>query len=217
MHIEIGIIEPARLVAANAAAVAVVAAQAPALVKNPANIVKTGLAATVFSLLMQAWHLPVGPSELHLIGATTVYLLFGFAPTLVGFALGLLMQAVLFEPQDMAHLGVNTLSLALPLIALHMSFGRRLFAASMQERFTFARVLRLDATYYAGVAGMVAFWLLLSNGSATLTTWAAWAAAYAPVFALEAGLTFAAVLVVHRFRHVEAVARFFDAARLRTA
>jgi hypothetical protein len=39
------------------------------------------------------WHLAPGPSELHLIGATTVYLLFGFAPAIVGFGLGLLLQA----------------------------------------------------------------------------------------------------------------------------
>ncbi len=43
MHIEPGIIDPLRVTAANAVALAVVATQLPALVRAPLNIVKTGL------------------------------------------------------------------------------------------------------------------------------------------------------------------------------
>ena len=217
MHIEIGIIDSARIAAANAAALGAVASQAPALARRPAGLVKAGLAAIVFSALMQAWHMPVGPSELHLIGATTVYLLFGFAPTVVGFALGLALQAALFEPQDMLHLGVNALSLIVPLVAVHMTFGRRLFAAKAADRFTFARVVRLDAVYYAGVSAMVGFWLMLSGSENALAGWATWVAAYGPVFLIEATLSFSAVMLVHRFRDRRFVADFMEVGRLRFA
>lgn len=214
MHIEVGIIDPARLVFANAAALSLVASQVPALVRNPVIVPKTLLAAVAFSALMQMWHLPVGPSELHLIGATTVYLLFGFAPAMLGFALGLVLQAFLFEPGDIPHLGVNALSLMVPMMAVHFSFGRRLFAVGVQERFTLGKVLRLDATYYAGVSAMVGFWLLISNDAVALADWGRWAIAYAPVFVVEACVTFAAVQMVKRFRDHPLAIRFTDVNRL---
>jgi ABC-type Co2+ transport system permease subunit len=217
MHIEIGIIDGARTLAAHGTAAAVALTQIPALLRAPANPVKTGLAAVVFSGLMQAWHLPVGPSELHLIGATTIYLLFGFVPTMLGFALGLILQALLFEPLDLAHWGVNALSLMLPMAAVHFSFGRRLSAGSMADRFTFARVLRLDAVYYAGVTAMVGFWLMISNDAEAQADWGRWALAYAPVFVAEALISFAAVLAVKQGLHVPALRRFTVVERYRFA
>ena len=52
-------------------------------------IVKIALAAVFFSLFMEAFHMPVGPSELHFVGASAVYFVFGFLPALFGFAIGL--------------------------------------------------------------------------------------------------------------------------------
>lgn len=201
MHIEVGLVDPLRLAAANTVAIGIVGMQAPALIRHPALVVRTVLAATVFTVLMQVWHLPVGPSELHLIGATTVYLLFGFVPTLVGFALGLVVQAGLLEPKDIPHLGINALSLMLPLIAVHITFGRQLFDARSGERFTLARVLRLDAIYYAGVTTMVGFWLMMSHDTMAVADWGRWALAYTPVFMVEALVSYTAVTLLARWRH----------------
>ena len=217
MHIELGIIEPVRLAVANATAFGLVATQLPALVKNPVNIPKTLISAVVFSFAMQIWHMPVGPSELHLICATSVYLLFGFTPAMLGFALGLFMQAVLFEPQDMLHLGVNALSLMVPMIAVHYSFGRRLFAKTMQDRFTLGKVLRLDATYYAGVSSMVGFWLMISHGNVHFADWAQWVVAYLPVFILEAMITFGAVMTIRHWRDAKPMMMLTEVGKLRFA
>lgn len=216
MHIEIGIIDPVRITAANVAALSLFAAQTPALVRDPATVIKALAAALVFSVLMQSWHLSVGPSELHLIGATTIYLLFGFRPTMMGFGLGLALQT-LIEPQDLLHIGVNSLSLMVPLIAVHASFGHRLFGQAVAERFTFARVLRLDAIYYAGVAAMVGFWLLLSNTATPFADWARWAIAYMPVFAAEAMITFGVVTLIGRKRDIPVLQRFSELGRLNFA
>jgi ABC-type Co2+ transport system permease subunit len=206
MHIEIGIIEPARLVAANAAAVALVVSQAPALLRRPTLLPRVAVVGIGVAVLMQAWHMSVGPSELHLIGATTAYLFAGLPATIVGFALALALQC-LIEPKDVAHLGVNILSLGLPLLALHYTFGKRLFEQALGDRFTYARVIRLDITYYAGVAAMVAFWLGVSNDAFPVRDWAIWAAAYLPVFLVEATLSFAAVTLVRRSTALAAFAR----------
>ncbi|MDX2102312.1 MAG: cobalamin biosynthesis protein CbiM [Alphaproteobacteria bacterium] len=217
MHIELGIIDPVRLAAANTAAVAVVATQAPAGWRAPVVLVKAGIVTCLVSALMQSWQLSVGPSELHLIGATTMYLVFGFPAALIGFAGALLLQALVFEPADMAHIGVNTLSLTLPLLAAHLTFGRRLFAATHQDRFTLARVVRLDAVYYAGVAAMVAFWLGISNDPAPVADWARWALAYLPVFLAEATLTYGTVALLSQWRDRRTVRAFTVVGSLRTA
>ncbi|CAM3858090.1 energy-coupling factor ABC transporter permease [Roseateles saccharophilus] len=194
MHIEIGILTSPKLALAAAGASALLAAHAPALLKQPVLWLRTALAAFFFSLLMQAWHLPVGPSELHLVGAMPAYLLFGFVPTLFGFGLGLLLQALLFEPQDMVHLAVNFLSLGLPLVLVHHTLGRRL------QRLTVANVVKLDALYYAGVTLMVGFWLSISTVAAPLAGWATFAASYLLLVAVEPLMTIGLVALGGRLR-----------------
>jgi ABC-type Co2+ transport system permease subunit len=133
MHIEPGILSSAKIAAANLAATSLLAVQAPQLIKKPQLILRTLLAALFFSVFMQSFHMPAGASELHFIGAMPIYLTLGFVPTLLGFGLGLLLQGVIFEPADLLHLGVNILSLAVPLVALHLGLGRKLVAGAATE------------------------------------------------------------------------------------
>jgi len=185
MHIEPGLLAQSKIVAANAAALAVLASQAPALLRRPTLWLRTGLAAAFFTLFMQAFHMTVGPSELHFIGAMPIYLLLGFLPTLFGFALGLGLQGLVFEPQDLVHLGVNALSLMVPLIVLHKTLGERLAARSVSA----AHILKLDGVYYAGVTLMVGFWLTQSETAFALADWLRFTASYLGVVALEPLLT----------------------------
>ena len=197
MHIEPGVIAPAKILFANLAVVGVLAPYLPQLLKRPTLWLRTLLAALAFSLFMQAFHLKVGPSELHFIGAMPIYLAFGFIPTLFAFALGLLLQGWLFEPQDLVHLAVNTLSLAVPLIVVHHTLGRRLRA--LTQRVELATLLRLDAAYYGGVVAMVGFWLALGQTVTPLADWASFASSYLPVVALEPALTLGLLWLLKRF------------------
>lgn len=189
MHIEPGLLATPKLMAANVAAVALLAVHAPAWLKQPKLWLRTVLAALFFTLFMQSFHRPVGPSELHFVGAMPIYLLLGCLPTLFGFGLGLLLQGLWFEPQDLVHLSVNFLSLAVPLLALHHTLGRRLAQGALPVR----DVLKLDAAYYAGVTAMVGFWLSIANDATPLADWAMFAASYLSLVALEPVFT---VLVV---------------------
>lgn len=195
MHIEIGILTPEKLAYASAAATALIGTHALGWLKSPTTWLRTALAAFFFSALMQAWHMPVGPSELHMVGAMPIYLLFGFLPTLFGFGLGLLFQGLVFEPQDMLHLAVNFLSLAVPLVVVHHAFGKKL------QALTVANVLKLDAIYYTGVTLMVGFWLSISSVPAPVGEWALFAASYLGLVAIEPVLTIGLVLVARRFRN----------------
>lgn len=194
MHIEIGILSPEKLTCAGAAASAMLGAHATGRLKSPTLWLRTGLAAFLFSALMQAASMKVGPSELHFVGAMPIYLLFGFLPTLFGFALGLLLQALVFDPLDLAHLAVNFLSLAVPLLALHHGLGQKLRSLSL------AQVLKLDAVYYAGVTLMVGFWLSISQVAAPASGWALFAASYLAVVLAEPLLTIGLLLAAGRLR-----------------
>lgn len=209
MHIEPGILSAAKVVAANAAALATLGVYAPKLVRAPTELVKTVLAAGFFSVFMELYHLPVGASELHFVGASAVYFIFGFLPTLFGFALGLLLQGALFEPQDLVHLGVNSLSLMVPLIAVHETLGKRFFARGADKTpVTWAGILKFDAAYYSGVVTMVAFWLLLGNEATPVYDWAIFAASYVPLVLCEPIFTYVALKLLGRLETNATVRRF---------
>ena len=195
MHIEPGILSSAKIAFANVAAIGMLAAYAPGLVKRPALLLRTALAAVFFSVFMQVFHMPVGASELHFVGAMPIYLLLGFVPTLFGFALGLLLQGLLFDPQDLAHLAVNSLSLMVPLAAVHYGLGKRIAG-----QFTVANIVKLDFAFYAGVTLMVGFWLSMGTEPTPLANWATFAASYLALVLVEPLVTLAIVRAARGFK-----------------
>jgi cobalt/nickel transport system permease protein len=198
MHIEPGVLNATKVLSANVGAVATLAAYAPGLVRRPIEIGKVLLAAAFFSVFMEIFHLPVGASELHFVGASAVYFTFGFLPTLFGFAIGLLLQGLIFEPQDLVHLGVNSLSLIVPLIATHELIGKRFFQADNKTPVKWSTIVRFDAAYYSGVVGMVGFWLALGNEPTPFYNWLIFAASYLPLVFCEPLFTWGVVRLLNR-------------------
>ena len=211
MHIEPGALNAAKVLYGHAAAAATLLVYAPRLLKRVDQVAKTLLAALFFSLFMEVYHLPVGVSELHFVGASAIYFIFGFLPTLFGFAIGLLLQGLLFEPHDLVHLGVNSLSLMLPLIAAHGLFGRTARRLSWQE------VVRFDAVYYGGVVAMVGFWLSIGEEPLPLRNWLLFAASYAPLVLCEPLFTCLAVRLLKRWPQSALLQRLTCVAGLRLA
>jgi len=204
MHIEPGVLAAAKIAGANLAALGVVAVAAWLALRRPTQLLRTLLAAAFFTACMQSFHLKVGPSELHFIGAMPMYLALGLVPTLLGFALGLLLQGWLFEPADLVHLSVNTLSLALPLMAVHATLGQRL------RRVDLRMVLKLDAAYYGGVTAMVGFWLSIGDVATPFDEWLRFAASYLTIVAIEPLITVSVLLGVARLRAQRWAAWCFD-------
>lgn len=209
MHIEPGFIIQAKVMGANVAAIGLLGFYARRLVKEPFDIIKAGLAAIFFSIFMQSFHMSVGPSELHFIGAMAIYLTLGFVPTLFGFALGLLLQGLIFDPMDIAHLAVNSLSLIVPLITVHFIAGKKLFDGSIKKRLSWKVILKLDAIYYAGVTSMVGFWLLIANVETPFSAWLAFASSYLVVVAFEPVVTILTLKVLKRYEDAPVVNKLF--------
>lgn len=218
MHIEPGYIAHAKVIAANASAIGVLALYAKSMITAPTTIfpttVKTLLAAFFFTLFMQSFHMSVGPSELHFVGASAMYMTLGFLPTLFGFALGLLLQGVIFEPADLPHLAVNSLSLIAPLIAVHYAFGRKFFDSSLKTRVSWASILKFDAAYYTGVTGMVGFWLFVGQVETPFIAWMTFASSYLAIVALEPFVTYALVRLLKSSEKSYMVSRLFSVGSL---
>lgn len=214
MHIEPGFLVQAKIMLANVAAAGVLMSYARQLLLSPANIIRTALAAIFFTLFMQSFHLSVGPSELHFVGAMAIYLTLGFIPTLMGFAFGLLLQAMFFAPADMMHLAVNSLSLILPLIAVHYGIARKLREGG---ELSFKSILKLDAVYYSGVTAMVGFWLAIGEVATPFSAWAAFASSYLAIVAIEPLLTYGAVRLLKHHQDRNWVNTCFAVAELKLA
>jgi ABC-type Co2+ transport system permease subunit len=208
MHIEPGFIAPTQLVLANASAVVLLVAHLKKAGYTPTLLLRTLIAAAFFSLFMQSFHMPVGPSELHFIGAIAIYLTLGYFPTLFGFAVGLLLQGLFFDPNDLVHLAVNSLSLIVPLMAVHHSFGKRLVEG--RYSLSWKEIIRLDAIYYAGVTTMVGFWLLMGEVETPFFAWATFAASYLPLVLIEPVVTMSAVHLLKRWQEHKLVDRCFN-------
>lgn len=214
MHIEPGYLSAAKLVYANVTAVGLIGFYLQGLLRNPADILRTVLAAIFFSLFMQSFHMPVGPSELHFVGGIAIYLMFGFVPALLGFAGGLLLQGVLFEPADLINLAVNSLSLMLPLVSVHYTFGRRFTEFGASNGISWKQVLQMDAAYYAGVTSMVGFWLFVGDQATVWLEWAKFASSYVFVVMFEPLLSIVVLYAIRRYHHARLVQLCFAVDRV---
>ena len=215
MHIEPGFVAPAKVAIANVTAMGVLGLYAKGFIKNPFDIVKMVLAAIFFSIFMQGFHMNVGPSELHFIGGMAIYLTLGFAPALFGFAAGLLLQGLFFDPMDLQHLAVNSLSLILPLITVHYTAGRKLFDKSLGKRLSWKEILKLDAIFYSGVTGMVGFWLFIGEVATPLSSWLTFTSSYLAVVACEVPFTYMTVKLLKRYEDTPVVENCFEVGKLK--
>ncbi len=144
-----------------------------------------------------------------------MYLTLGFVPTLLGFSVGLLLQGLLFQPTDLVHLAVNSLSLIAPLVVMHHTLGKKLF--DRRTRVSWANILKLDAVYYGGVTLMVGFWLSFGEVATPLAAWLTWAGSYLAVVAFEPVVTYLIVKGMKKFENSYIVSNFFVVKQFKVA
>lgn len=125
--------------------------------------------ALVFTFFQVFPHYPVGISEVHLILGSTLFLIFGVAPTALGLALGLLLQGLFFAPFDLPQYGMNVTTLLVPLFALQFVAHRVIAPDTPYVQLKYRQALALSTTYQAGIVSWVAFWALYGEGFAGQT------------------------------------------------
>lgn len=194
MHIEPGIVEGPKIILSylTASGAGLYALRATwKLVKergiSPVLIRSLGTTSLVLIFFQVFPHVPVGVSEVHLILGSTLFLLFGMAPTAIGLASGLLIQGLLFAPFDLPQYGMNVTTLLVPLFALQFVAGRVIAPNTPYVQLRYRQALALSTTYQAGIVTWVGFWAVYGEGFAahTVQSIAAFGVAYLTVIIIE--------------------------------
>ena len=194
MHIEVGVVESAKMVLSYGTATAAfgyLAKQTWDAIKESGMIslaVRT-LATTllVLSFFEVLPHHPVGISEVHLILGSTLFLIFGLVPAGIGLAAGLLIQGLFFAPFDLPNYAVNVTTLLVPLYAMSV-LAKKIIPANMAYKdLSYAQTVKLSLAYQGGIISWVAFWALYGQGfgAENLASVGTFAAAYATVVLVE--------------------------------
>ena len=151
------------------------------------HIAQTGMLAAAF-FVASLIHVPIGPSNVHLILNGIVGLLLGWA-AFPAILIALVLQAMLFQYGGISTLGVNTIIMALPAVACGLLLGR---AAAMPS------VWGSIAAFLTGalsvlLAGLLAALALVFTEEGFLKAAAVIVAAHIPVMIIEGIITVFAV------------------------
>ncbi|GKY86913.1 energy-coupling factor ABC transporter permease [Sinisalibacter aestuarii] len=192
MHIEPGLVAPAKMILAYATAAGAGAwtarlAWEAIRERSAASLVARSAATTalVFSFFEVLPHYPVGVSEVHLILGSTLLLIFGAAPAAIGLALGLLMQGLFFAPFDLPQYAANMTTLLVPLFAIKALADRIVAPATPYVDLKYRQALALSTTYQGGIVAWVAFWAFYGQGFGAWESVATFGAAYMLVVLIE--------------------------------
>ena len=194
MHIEVGVVEGAKMVLSYgtaAAAFGYLAKQAWQSAKEKGtmslllrSVLTTLLVLTFFEVFP---HHPVGVSEVHLILGSTLFLVFGLAPAGIGLALGLLIQGLFFAPFDLPNYSINVTTLLVPLYSMALIARKVIPQSTAYKDLSYAQTVKLSLAYQGGIISWVAFWALYGQGfgAENLTSVGTFAVAYASIVLLE--------------------------------
>lgn len=194
MHIEPGLVAPAKMVLAYATAAGGAAMTAKFAWQT---IKEKGLAslgarsaiatAAVFSFFQVLPHFPVGVSEVHFILGSTLLLILGAAPAAIGLALGLLAQGLFFAPFDLPQYFANVTTLIVPLIGIYALARTLIPADTAYVDIKYKDALALSTAYQGGVVLWVAFWAFYGQGfgASNVTSVFAFGGAYMMVVLIE--------------------------------
>ena len=171
MHIEPGVVNEAKMVLSYATAAGATgltikyASQTLRQSKSAAFVLRLMIATLLTVFFFEVLpKFPVGVSEVHFIFGSTLFLLFGAAPAAIGLAAGLAIQGLFLSPADLPQYFMNTTTLLFPLYAISWVAGRIITPNTVYVDCTYTQVLKLAATYQAGIVAWVAFWAFYGQG-----------------------------------------------------
>lgn len=194
MHIEPGLVDSTKIALSYATSAAAGAVALKSVIKSlgdkgPLSLAMRSVIAAVgvFVFFEVMPHFPIGVSEVHFILGSTLFLILGAAPSAIGLALGLLVQGLFFEPQDLPQYGMNVTTLLVPLFALQALAKRIIAPGTAYVDLKYTQALSLSTTYQGGVVGWVAFWAVYGAGfgAENLASIGSFGAAYMSIVLIE--------------------------------
>ncbi len=171
MHIEAGVVQGAKMVLSYGTAAGVLGVGAKlawehikesgALSLLLRTILSTMVVFFCFEVLP---HYPVGVSEVHLILGTTLLLIFGVAPAMIGLALGLLIQGITVAQFDLPQYGINVTTLLASMLLLNYATQKIVPAGTPYKDISYSQMLKMSVIWEGSIVSWVAFWALYGQG-----------------------------------------------------
>ena len=208
MHIEAGVVQGAKMLLSYGTAVAVIGTSLKLTVDNIKEngilsfLLKSIIATiVVFCCFEVLPHYPIGISEVHLILGTTLFLIFGIAPTAIGLALGLLIQGLFFAQFDLPQYGINVTTLLASMLILNIATKKIIPAGIAYKDISYTQMLKMSIVWEGAIVSWVAFWALYGQGFGieNLNAIASFGGAYMSVVLLEPLVDLAVLSAVKTF------------------
>jgi hypothetical protein len=132
-------------------------------------------------------HYPIGVSEVHLILGTTIFLVFGLAPAMVGLSLGLLAQGLLFAPFDLPQYGINVTTLLASMFILNIAVRKIIPQNTAYKDISYTQMVKMSIVWEGAIVSWVAFWAFYGQGfeASNLAAVFSFGSAYMGVILLE--------------------------------
>jgi ABC-type Co2+ transport system permease subunit len=208
MHIEAGVVQGAKMVLSYGTAAGVLGMGARLAWDHvrQSGMVSLALRALISTVLVFVFfevfpHYPVGVSEVHLILGTTLLLVFGTAPAMIGLATGLLLQGVTVAQFDLPQYGINVTTLLASMLVLHYATQKIIPANTPYKDITYGQMLKMSVIWEGSIVSWVAFWALYGQGfgAENLQNIASFGGAYMLVVILEPLIDMAVLSLVKAF------------------
>jgi len=194
MHIETGVVQGAKMLLSYGTAAVVIGVTAKLAIDNIKQngtlslMVKSILSTIlVFCCFQVLPHAPVGISEVHLILGTTIFLIFGIAPAMIGLAFGLLIQGMFFAPFDLPQYGINMTTLLASMLILQVAIKKIIPENIAYKDISYTQMLKMSVVWQGAIVSWVAFWAFYGQGftAETLSSVFSFGGAYMSVILVE--------------------------------
>ncbi len=208
MHIEAGVVDGAKILLSYVTGAGVIAITFKLAYDNIKDnglislllksIISTIIVFICFQILP---HFPVGISEVHLILGTTIFLVFGIAPTLIGLALGLLIQGIFFAQFDLPQYGINLTTLLASMIILDIAVKKIIPKGTAYKDISYSQMLKMSIVWEGAIISWVAFWAFYGQGFSVenIINVFSFGSAYMVVIIIEPFIDMAILSVVKAF------------------
>jgi ABC-type Co2+ transport system permease subunit len=171
MHIEAGVVQGTKMLLSYGTAIGVVGVGAKLALEHikDSGVLSLILRAVVSTILVFIFfevfpHYPIGISEVHLILGTTLLLIFGVAPTMMGLALGLLIQGITVAQFDLPQYGVNVTTLLASMLILNYATQKIVPAKTAYKDISYSQMLKMSLVWEGAIVSWVAFWAFYGQG-----------------------------------------------------
>jgi len=219
MHIEAGVVDGAKMLLSYGTGVAVLGATAKVAMDNMkenglVSLVLKSIIATiiVFCCFEVLPHYPIGVSEVHLILGTTIFLVFGIAPAVIGLALGLAIQGLFFAQFDLPQYGINITTLLASMFILNVAVKKIIPVGTAYKDISYSQMLKMSIVWEGAIVSWVAFWALYGQGfgAENLANVFSFGSAYMAVIIIEPLVDLAVLAAVKAYTKTKDCSYLFD-------